>query len=71
MNNEEDDHMLAIAHSLGDVSRDFKENPLSQQEIEAVITTYSKELMRQDLDPDLKNLYNECIEVLKKHLTLH
>lgn len=63
--------MMAIAHTLGDVLRDFRENPLTQQEIQAVIVTYSNELLRDDLPSELKDLYLACIEVLKKHLVLH
>ena len=65
------DQMLAVAHTLGDVTRDFQKEPLTQNEIEAVIVTYSHELERLDLDPDLRELYIKCIEILHKYLVFH
>ena len=61
----------AIASSLGNPERDFIKEPLDQREIEAVIRTYSKEVERKDLDPALREIYVQCIEILKKHVIYH
>lgn len=67
-------HALAKKHIvefLGDVNRDFKINPLTQEEIQAAIEGYSGEILKPYIDPDIKTLYKECVEVLKKHLITH
>jgi len=61
----------AIAQSLGNPDRDFQKDPLTQNEIHAVVHTYSREMLRENLDPDLKKIYHDCVETLRKHLILH
>ena len=66
-----DEQLKAIAHSLGDPERDFQLDPLTQEEIHAVIYTYEKEARRSDLDPLLRDVYLECVKILKNHQIFH
>ena len=60
-----------LAGSLGDPERDFKEDPLTQSEIEAIVFTYSEELKREDIDPEVREIYTQCVNFLKDHLVFH
>lgn len=62
---------IAISHSLGNPKRDFIKEPLTQQEIEAIIFTYEKELRKPHIEADLKAVYLECVKFLKKYLFFH
>lgn len=62
---------IAIASSLGNPDRNFETHPLTQEEIQAVVFTYSKEASRPGLDPELREIYEECIKILEKHLVFH
>lgn len=64
------DPMEAIAHSLGDDDRDFREQPLTQAEVLSVYHTFSKELTKK-LAPELKTIYQECIKILKEQIVFH
>lgn len=65
------DTQRVLADSLGNPDRDFAKEPLSQEELQAVIFTYSEAMEREDLDPDLRILYAHCLRELKKHLIFH
>jgi hypothetical protein len=67
----DDTQREAIATSLGNPTRDFKKEPLTQDEITAVIHTYTEEIHRIDIHPELKEIYIKCLEILKNHLLLH
>lgn len=57
-----------IMTGVGDVlgtKRDFKEEPLTQEEIQAVMQTLFNELKKKDLNPELNYFYNRVIEFLK------
>ena len=62
---------LTIADSLGDPERNFKEDPLNAEEINAIIETYIKEARKPDLDPKIRDLYIASVNFLKKQLVLH
>lgn len=61
----------AIAGSLGDPNRDFTQKPLTQHEIECVVTTYSIEAERPGLEPELREIYRECVRMLKEYIKFH
>lgn len=57
-----------LYEALGDRKRDFKKDPLTQEEIQAVICHCKNESKRRDLDGDLKELYLSAIEVLMSNV---
>lgn len=61
----------ALLGSLGSPNRDFKSDPLTQEEIHAIVFTYSNEIKKPDLEPELKEIYQNCVNFLKNHLIFH
>jgi hypothetical protein len=57
--------MTGISDILGLKDRDFKEQPLTDEEIQAVMETLFSELNKKDLAPELDYFYNRVITFLK------
>ena len=57
-----------LIKALGSKDRDFELNPLTQDEIEVVIIFCQRQSGRPDLDPELKEVYDAAVDVLKGHI---
>jgi hypothetical protein len=66
-----DEAMKAMAESLGDPERDFETDPLTNEEIHAIISVYSEEILKPDLEPAIREIYRQCLEILKNNVLFH
>jgi hypothetical protein len=64
----DDDLNSAIGALMGYPRRDFRVHPLTQQELMAVIETFTTEAEKPHLREDLVDYYHRCLEILKEHI---
>lgn len=71
MNKDAEEIMLeAIKEMIDDTARDFKEEPLTQEELVGLITQLYASASDKETDEKLAQFYISCIEYLKTKILI-